>query len=75
MSKRRRYGNRHYEREWLGPVIVAVLTFVGLSALGYSLATSVLASDEVPLPAVEDVVASVQYVPPAGALRQMRGRT
>lgn len=63
MNKRRRYGNRRYEREWLGPVLVAVATFLGISALGYSFASSVLASDE-PLPSIESVVASVQDVPP-----------
>jgi murein DD-endopeptidase MepM/ murein hydrolase activator NlpD len=64
VSRRARYGNHRYEREWVGPILVAVATFLGLTALGYTLATSVLASDDVALPAIEDVVASVQNVPP-----------
>ena len=64
MSRRHRYGNRRYEREWLGPVLVAVATFLGIAALGYTFATAVVASDEAPLPTIEEVVASVQNVPP-----------
>ena len=46
-----------------GPVLVAVLTFVGLSAIGYTLATAYLNPDEAGLPTIESVVASVQSVP------------
>ena len=56
---------KRYEREWLGPLIVALLTFCGLTAIGYTVATAAFASDEPALPTVEDVVRAVQTVPEA----------
>jgi hypothetical protein len=64
---RPQHANKRYEREWLGPILVAVLAFVGLSAIGYTVATAYLTSDEAALPTIESVVASVQSVPEAEA--------